>query len=285
MGKELLLTIDVEDWFQVENLNEAVRFEDWEKYEIRVVDNINKLLALFRKSSVKCTFFVLGWIAEKLPGIIREIHKNGHEIANHGYFHKLIFTQSHEEFEYDIAKSKAILEDIIGEEVIGYRAPSFSITDWAVGLLKKNGFIYDSSYCPTFLHNRYGKINIKRNSISKNTNKIFRFPNGLIEVPLPTIKFMNISVPWGGGAYFRLMPYKIFRIGIKRVLNQKGVYTFYFHPWEIDYKQPRVKNIKLNYKIRHYRGLKNAYHKLEKLFKEFSFTSIKSYLERIIGGI
>ena len=273
--KKFIFTVDLEDWFQVENLKEVIKSDTWDSYELRVINNTKVLLDLFDEYAIKCTFFVLGWIAEKVPSLIKEIHEKKHEIASHGYAHKLIPMQTPKEFEEDIIKSKKILEDIIGERVIGYRAPSFSIADWAIDILKENGFIYDSSYYPFNLHNRYGgfeKIYVM------NENKMFKFPNGLIEVPISTLKFMNIHIPWGGGAYFRILPYFIFRLGMRSIFGRNNYYLFYFHPWEIDYWQPKIKNIKLNYRIRHYTGLKKSCNKLKKLFKEFQFTSIADFL-------
>lgn len=270
-----LLTIDVEDWFQVENLKKAIDKNDWNSCNLRVYENINRILDLLEVNSATATFFVLGWIAEKIPQMISEIYKRGHEIASHGFDHQLISSQSQKEFKEDLKISKVILEEIIDAKVIGYRAPSFSITDWAIDLLKEEGFMYDSSFCPTTLHNRYGRLDLQ----NIKSNSIFQFPNGLIEVPISTVNLLKKSIPWAGGAYFRLMPYSIFRSGVKNILNRNKIYTFYFHPWEIDYEQPRIKNIKLNYRIRHYTGLKSSYKKIEKLLKEFQFVSIKRYLE------
>jgi len=272
---KFFFTIDAEDWFQVENLREAINPSEWDFCRIRAVDNIKIILDLLENKSARATFFVLGWIAEKAPKIIKEIYDRGHEVASHGYAHKLISLQSKKEFRCDLKKSKILLEDIIGNKIDGYRAPNFSITEWAIDILKEEGFIYDSSYCPASFHNRYGKLNIKN---KKNSN-IFQFPCGLIEIIVPIIRFVKFPIPWGGGAYFRFIPYSIFKFGIKRIISQNQIYTFYFHPWEIDYNQPRIKDIKLNYKIRHYYGLKGAYNKLEKLLEDFQFTSIRDYLK------
>lgn len=268
-----ILTVDVEDWFQVENFKGVIKEKDWNFCELRIVENIKKLLDLFERNSVKCTFFVLGWIAKKVPYLIKEIYSKKHEIASHGFWHNLIYYQTPKEFEEDIIKSKKILEDIIGEKIIGYRAPSFSITDWAIYILVKNEFIYDSSYCPFSMHKRYGKL-----SVNAQPNEPFQFLNGLIEIPISTLRYFGINFPWGGGAYFRLIPYPIFKLGIKRIQKKNNIYVFYFHPWEIDFSQPRIKNLKLNYKIRHYGGLKLAYNKIQKLLKDFSFISIKEFL-------
>ncbi|MEM1574305.1 MAG: DUF3473 domain-containing protein [Candidatus Methanomethylicaceae archaeon] len=272
---KLIFTVDLEDWFQVENLREIIASEDWDLCESRVVDNTKTLLDLFENYSVRCTFFVLGWIAQKVPALIKEIHSRKHEIASHGFAHNLIPSQTQKKFKEDIVKSKKILEDIIGERVIGYRAPSFSITDWALDVLKENEFIYDSSLCPFTLHKRYGKL---KNLNITHTNKIFKLPNGLIEIPISTLRVGNIHIPWAGGAYFRLIPYFIFKLGIKIIKRKSKIYTFYFHPWEIDDKQPKVERLKLSYRIRHYYGINSSYIKLKKLLSTFHFISIKDFL-------
>lgn len=276
-----ILSFDIEDWFQVENLKQAIKKEEWEGQKLRVVENTRKLLSILNNYGITATFFVLGWIAEKVPHLIYEIHKLGHEVASHGYEHELIHNLSQEEFRNDLIKSKRILEGITGQKILGYRAPSFSITDWTIDMLKEIGYVYDSSYFPTSFHNRYGKLNSKASIKRCTKNGLFQYSNGLIEVPMPTLNLLSISIPWGGGAYFRLMPYPIFKQGIKTILNKNKLFTFYFHSWEIDNDQPRIKNIKLNYKLRHYTGLKNSYMKLERFLKDFSFTSIRDYLKRM----
>jgi len=277
MEKRLFLTIDLEDWFQVENLREVINPAEWDSCEMRVVDNVKILLELLERRSVKSTFFVLGWIAERIPKIIKEIHENGHEIASHGYAHKPIYAQSEKEFLDDLRKSKRILEDIIGEEVIGYRAPNFSITDWAIKILKDEGFIYDSSYCPTSLNKNYGKINI---GDAEEKNGVYILPNGLYEIPISTMKFFKIQIPTGG-AYFRILPYWFFKYKFKSLDEDPNdkIVVFYIHPWEIDPGQPKVKGISFMKKFRHYTNLKNNLSKFERVIGEFSFTSIREYLK------
>ena len=274
---KFFLTIDVEDWFQVENMKGVIAYNQWDSYKIRVVDNIKKILDVLDSFNIKATFFVLGWLAERYPGLVREIHERGHEVASHGYAHELIHHQEPEEFKKDIARAKKILEDIIGDEILGYRAPSFSITDGAVEIIGEVGYKYDSSYCPTLLHNRYGRLNLKLTTDTNTNTGIFKFPNGLIEVSLSTLNLMGASIPWGGGAYFRLLPYPLFRAGIKKILNNR-IYVFYFHPWEIDPAQPRVKGLRWDYRLRHYWGLDNTLNKLERLLQDFSFMTIREGL-------
>ena len=273
----LIFTVDVEDWFQVENLKQAIKRDEWEGQKLRVIENTRKLLSILNNYRIKATFFVLGWIAEKVPHLIYEIHKSGHEIASHGYGHELINNLSLQEFRNDLIKSKNILEEITGQKILGYRAPSFSITDWAIDILYEEGFRYDSSLVQTFYHDRYGEID---NINSKQNQGIIKIRNDFYEVPISFINFLNRDIPWGGGGYFRVLPYAIFKYGVNRILRSKKYYLFYFHPWEIDSFQPKIKNIKWSYKFRHYYGLNRAEDKLIKLLNDFSFKPISSALQQ-----
>ena len=183
------LSFDIEDWFQVENFKSHVSRKDWDNFELRVVGNTRRILALLKTYNTKATFFVLGWIARKCPELVKEIHQQGHEIASHGFGHELVYKQTVEEFEKDIRGSKELLESIINQEVLGYRAPSFSITKdslWAIDILKKAGFRYDSSIFPVSFHDRYGFEGM--NNIPK------RFENGLLEIPISTFKVSESSM-------------------------------------------------------------------------------------------
>jgi polysaccharide deacetylase family protein (PEP-CTERM system associated) len=266
-----LLSIDVEDWFQVENLKQAIDKDSWGDKISRIDRNINLILDLLKQKDVKATFFVLGWIAERYPSLIKKIHNVGHEIACHGYNHELVYTLSPEKFLQDVSKAKNILEDITGENIIGYRAPSFSITNWAFDILISLGFKYDSSLFLTITHNRYGKLtnfNIPKNAV-------FEIKKGFYQVKLSSLDLWGIKLPWSGGFYFRFIPYTIFKYGIKEILRKKGVYLFYIHPWEFDPEQPRVNNIKLNYKLRHYTNLTKTADNFKKLLVDFDFCPIK----------
>lgn len=271
-----MLSFDVEDWFQVENLRSAIYQNSWNYQELRVVKNTYRLLDILDYNGVRATFFVLGWVAEKVPRLIREIQNRGHEIASHGYCHELIYYQSKDEFRKDIQRSKHLLEDCIGRKVIGYRAPAFSITDWAVDILIEEGFKYDSSFFPISFHDRYGKL-----GFASRGSRIYEIHNGFYEVSISTLEFWKVKIPWGGGGYFRFIPYSIFKRGIRQIVNKRGIYLFYFHPWEIDPAQPRIKNIKLNYRIRHYIGLKKAEAKLKRLVEEFKFETIETSLKKL----
>ena len=273
-----LLSFDIEDWFQVENLRDVISRTAWDRYELRVVENTQRLLEILERHDTKATFFVLGWIADRVPQLVKEIHRAGHEIASHGYEHELIYKQSPKVFREDIHRSKSLLEDLTGEAVLGYRAPSFSITEHAIDILMEEGFRYDSSLFPSAYHDRYGKIL----SISQNEAKsVVPLRAGFYEVMISTLSFWGWQVPWGGGGYFRVLPYNIFRWGVDKILRKQGCYLFYLHPWEIDPKQPRIRGIKWNYRLRHYIGLNTAKAKLERLLSDFHFLPIRDGLAKL----
>lgn len=269
-----LLSVDVEDWFQVENLKQAIKKDSWERNVSRVEENINLILDLLSKKNTKATFFILGWIAERHPALIKNIYKEGHEIACHGYEHELIPNLSQEKFRNDVLLAKNVLEDLIGDKVIGYRAPNFSITDWAIDILASLGFKYDSSLFPIVGHSRYGKL--KKNDIPNNS--VFQIRDGFYQVMLSYINMGGLRVPWSGGLYFRLIPYYLFKLGIKKVVQQKGSYVFYIHPWEFDPEQPKIENIKFNYKLRHYSNLETTEIKFKKLLRDFNFCRIRDVI-------
>jgi polysaccharide deacetylase family protein (PEP-CTERM system associated) len=268
------LSFDIEDYFHVENLSSKISRSEWDAYELRVEASTHKLLDILETFNQKATFFLLGWVAERCPAIIREIARKGHEVASHGFMHQLIYQQTPQQFKADIERSKKLLEDIIGAAVIGYRAPNFSIVKnslWAIDILKECGFTYDSSIFPISFHDRYGFPGIKRT--------MFRFPNGLIEVPLTVYTLFNINLPAAGGAYFRLLPYRYFSCVFKR-LNKKGGYAvFYLHPWELDTSQPIIK-VPFKYSFRHYFNIHRTEEKLKTLLKEFRFSPIQELIKR-----
>ena len=268
------ISFDVEDWFQVENLKEVISFKDWECCELRVVQNTRKILRLLERHQTRATFFILGWVAERCPSLVKEIAAGGHEIASHGYGHELIYKLTLEEVRTDIERSKGILESITGKQVLGYRAPSFSITpesEWALDILKSLEFTYDSSIFPTSFHNRYGF-----NGVSSSP---FKFSNGLIEMPLSTYRIGGANFPLAGGGYFRLFPYIYFQRFFRRLNRGGKPIVFYLHPWELDSEQPRV-DVRLNYRLRHYVNLEKTERRLEKLLDEFDFVPLTDLVEQ-----
>jgi len=269
-----LLSVDVEDWFHVDNLKQAISRDSWETRTSRVERNINLILEKLDKYNSSATFFILGWIAQRFPKLVKKIHSQGHEIACHGYNHDLVYSLSPEKFREDAGKTKQLLEDIIGERIIGYRAPNFSITDWSVDILISLGFKYDSSLFLTVAQGRYGKL---RDYQVPSTN-IFKLKDNFYQVMLSNIDVNGIKLPWAGGFYFRFIPYAIFRKGINNILRNKGMYIFYIHPWEFDPEQPRVKNVNFQYKFRHYLNLNKTESKFVKLLNDYNFSSIRSVL-------
>lgn len=277
MRNRIFLSFDVEDWFQVENLRSVFPPESWEKQTLHVEENIDLILNLLDKYNIKATFFVLGWIAQKKPKLIKRIHENGHEVASHGYGHLLNYNLSKDELIEDLKKSKEILENIIDDEVIGYRAPSFSISDELLEILFNLGFKYDSSYNAFSSHDRYGSI-----STTKDKNGPFKHDSGIIEIPLPLVNVFNMKVPISGGGYFRIYPLRIFDKLVNKYMKNNEEYVFYMHPWEFDIKQPKIKNIPLNYRVRHYFGINKSYKKLDTLlsrYKDYNFEKMKNIIE------
>lgn len=258
MQKRILLSFDVEDWFQVENFRKVFPHEVWNNCQIRAVNNTFKILDLLDKYEIKATFFVLGWIAQKVPHLVKEIFQRGHEVACHGYSHIINYSIPIEKIFNDIERAKFTLEDIIGDEVVGYRAPNFSIFKEVFDVLEKLGFYYDSSYHPFFKNKRYGRLKIaKRDSL-------FFVRDQLVEIPMSVNKILNIDVSVAGGGYFRLMPYFMFNWLASRYLDKYKMLVLYFHPWEFDPGQPKVNGVQINYRIRHYVGIKSSIKKIEK---------------------
>lgn len=275
-----ILTIDVEDYFHVTAFENYVKFKNWGKFESRVEKNIRLLLEILNQEKVKATFFFLGWVAERNKELVKEVKNQGHEIGCHSFSHKMIFTQKKEEFKEDTRRAKSILEDLIGKRVIGYRAPTYSITKdslWALDILIEMGFKYDSSIFPIY-HDRYGIPDfprsphfVKREGIGK-----------ILEFPLSTVKFLNYNIPIAGGGYFRLFPYKFIRWGIKKInLVENKFAIVYFHPWEFDPGQPKIKSSFLK-KFRHYLNLEKTEEKFCKLINDFKFTSFENLIENTI---
>ncbi len=261
------LSVDVEDWFQVGAFENTIPRGRWNALESRVEANVELILDLFEEAGVSATFFVLGWIAERHPALIRRIADAGHEIASHGYDHKRVFTFTAAEFASDIAKARAVLEDCSGQNVTGYRAPSFSIgarSVWAFDVLAEHGYAYSSSVAPV-VHDHYGWREAPRFAFAPLSE------SDLIEIPVTTAQFAGRRLAAGGGGFFRVLPYSFTRWAIRQV-NQAGrPAIFYFHPWEIDPGQPRVANAPIRSRLRHYTGLEGMAGKLRRLAGEFTW--------------
>ena len=268
------LTIDVEDYYMVSNFADVVIFDEWGALESRIEKNTIKVLDLLDENGVKATFFILGWIAEHHPGIVREIYSRGHEIASHGYNHRLVYMLSEEEFRDDTRRSKRLLEDIIGDEVKGYRAASYSITKdslWAIDILIEEGFTYDSSIFPV-RHDRYGYPGFSRFS---KTMKKSDGAGELLEIPPSTIKIFGMSIPVAGGGYLRLLPVNVLEWCIDSLNRKEGERAvIYVHPWEFDPDQPRLKGSMVSM-FRHYHNIKKMQEKFTRLLKRFRFAPLR----------
>jgi polysaccharide deacetylase family protein (PEP-CTERM system associated) len=269
------MSVDVEDWFQVENLRPAISRPSWDTREMRVERNTMRILELLAAHRARATFFVLSWIAERHPGLVRQIAEAGHEIASHGYGHDLLYTLSKSEFRADVDRCKKVLEDVTGQQIVGYRAPSFSITDWAVPILQELGFEYDSSAFPTMAHDRYGRLTGVHAG-----RPILELRPGFHEVCISCLPLGKRGLPWGGGGYFRIIPYYPWRAGVRRILRAGGPYMFYIHPWEIDPAQPRVGGLSVLGRFRHYVNLGRCERRFQALLTDFQWTSVGQVLER-----
>ncbi|WP_027458897.1 XrtA system polysaccharide deacetylase [Dechloromonas agitata] len=269
------LTIDVEDYFQVSAFAPHIPRSEWPIRECRVERNVASILAMLDDHDTKATFFTLGWIAERYPGVVREIVANGHELASHGYGHERASDQTPDSFYADINVAKLLLEDLSGCEVKGYRAPSFSIGErnlWAFECLERAGYHYSSSIYP-IQHDHYGMPSAPRHA----------HPIGnLLEIPATTLRFFNRNWPASGGGYFRLMPYGLSRWMIERINRVDNMpAVFYFHPWEVDIEQPRIPGISAKTRFRHYLNIHRMESRLRRLLADFSWTRMdRLFLDR-----
>jgi polysaccharide deacetylase family protein (PEP-CTERM system associated) len=264
------LSVDVEDWFQVENLRSVYPRESWDSQPSRVRIGVDFVLELLAERGARATFFVLGWIAARHPKLVKEIAAAGHEIASHGYDHDLVYQLGRDRFRDDVRRSKALLEGITGQAVFGYRAPSFSITReslWAPEILSAEGFHYDSSVFPVSTHSRYG--------LNDYGTEPFVWPSGLQEIPLAVGSLGRLRLPIAGGGYFRLFPYFFSRSVLRRINSQGKPFTFYLHPWELDPDQPRERRVAPTLRFRHYVNLHRTRARLRALVTDFEFDSIR----------
>ncbi len=260
------LTVDVEDYFQVSAMAPHIARSSWDSQPCRVERNVQRLLAMFAERQARATFFTLGWIAERYPQLVRDIVAGGHELASHGYGHLRASEQSRADFTSDVQRAKALLEDIGGRPVRGYRAPSFSIGEtnpWAFDVLLESGYAYSSSVYPV-QHDHYGMPDAPRFPYAARP--------GLIEIPITTTRVMGRNLPAGGGGYFRLAPYRLSRWALRRVNRiDRRPAIFYMHPWEIDPDQPRVAGTDLKTRFRHYVNLSRTESRLGQLLHDFKW--------------
>jgi len=288
----------VEDWFQVENFKQCIPFSSWPGCELRVERSTHRILDLLDsathvratvsseaspslQSSPQATFFVLGWIGERLPGLVRKIQERGHEVASHGYDHILCNQMSPQEVKTDLEESKKLLEDILGRPVYGYRAPSFSITAEVLELVEGCGYLYDSSFNSFAVHDRYGQLDL---SACRKRGIVVRVSESFSEIPISNLEVGARVIPWGGGGYFRLIPFPLFKRGVRSILRKRGAYAFYLHPWEVDPDQPRIRNASRAYRFRHYLNIRRSLERLRMLttdFRDCRFVTCYQYLQEM----
>jgi polysaccharide deacetylase family protein (PEP-CTERM system associated) len=263
------LTIDVEDYFQVSAFASYIQRSEWESMPCRVEQNIDRILALLSDTNVKATFFTLGWIAERYPELVRRVSQSGHELASHGFSHQRATDQGRDEFLADIRLAKAILEDISGHAVNGYRAPSFSVgpsNPWASECIGEAGYRYSSSVYP-IRHDHYGVPDAPRFAHESSA--------GVLELPVATVRMFRANWPAGGGGYFRLLPYTVSRWSIRHINSVDGKPAmFYFHPWELDPDQPRVQGPGAKSRFRHYLNLKRTEPRMRRLLADFCWDRV-----------
>jgi polysaccharide deacetylase family protein (PEP-CTERM system associated) len=272
------LTVDVEDYYHVSGFERHIARDRWDDYPSRVVANTQRLLDLFARYSVRATFFVLGWVAERFPQLVSQIQAAGHEIGSHSFWHRLVYEQTPTEFRDDLVRSRRVLEEATGLAVTAYRAPSFSITRrslWALEILAEEGFEIDSSIFPIF-HDRYGIPNAEMHPHELQT------PAGsLWEFPASVQRIAGVNLPVSGGGYFRLYPVWLTQRLLQRINGQQQPFMFYVHPWEIDSAQPRLRAGSVMGRMRHYLNLETTQDKLETLLKEFRFGTVSQSIAAV----
>jgi polysaccharide deacetylase family protein (PEP-CTERM system associated) len=270
-NNQIVLTIDMEDWFHSLDYNPS----NWSNYKRRIDYGTQKILEMLAQKKSTATFFILGDVAVKHPDLIKQIFQEGHEVGSHGFDHKFIYKQSKEEFRNDLRKSINLLSDIIGDEIFTYRAPYFSITKkslWALDILAEEGIKIDSSIFPVVNH-RYG--------IPDNSRLPYQLENGLWEWPITTYKSFLGNIPFAGGFYFRFFPAFLSRYFISSLQKKQEPILFYFHPWEFDPEQPKLKNLPAFLIFRHYHNLKNIFCRFTNLFEKFNSISLSAGIKLI----
>ncbi|MDO9711739.1 XrtA system polysaccharide deacetylase [Paracraurococcus lichenis] len=275
------MSVDVEDWFQVQAYHGLVPRRDWESLDRRVERNTDRLLEMFDRAGVKATFFTLGWVAKRHPALVRRIVAGGHELASHGYGHQRVFWIGKAAFRMDIRCARRLLEDVAGVPVRGYRAPTFSIdpqrTPWAHAVLAEEGYAYSSSVFPA------REVLSGGGSAPRGPHR--PDPNGVLELPMTAVRILGRDLPCSGGNWFRQFPYRLFRAGLLRVNRaEQRPGIFYIHPWEIDPDQPRLPQAGLLTQLRHHNGLRSMERRLERLLRDFRWDRMDRVFPEATGG-
>jgi polysaccharide deacetylase family protein (PEP-CTERM system associated) len=274
------MTVDVEDYFHVQAFAGCIRRSDWERLPRRVEHNTDVVLDHFAAAGVTATFFTLGWVAQRHPAVVRRIVREGHELASHGWDHTQAHRQDPETFRADIRRTKAVLEDIAGVRVNGYRAPTFSINTrnlWAFSILAQEGYQYSSSINPV-RHDLYGMPEAPRTPFRPHAD-------GVLEIPMTTVRLWGRNWPCSGGGYFRLLPKMLYRMGLRHVNRREGQPgIFYFHPWEIDPDQPRIRGVGWKSRVRHYTNLSGMAAGVDDLLRAFAWDRMDHVYAPLLGS-
>ena len=267
-------TFDIEDWFHAENVRASLPTHDWDRLESRLEPNVHELLDILAAVKARSTFFVLGWVAERYPGVVRRIVDEGHEVASHTYLHRNLNQLAADEIEEELSRSKDQLEQVAGSEVRGVRAPNFSVSDLVLDMIAQAGYRYDSSYFGFTQHDRYGQISM---AIPPG-QPVTEVRPGLLEIQMTRLPIATVQVPWAGGAYFRLIPYPVFRWGVAKHLRSNPWFTFYFHPWELDPDEVPPSGMPRTLRFRAYTGRGRTRRDLRRLVTEFGSCRIDEAL-------
>jgi polysaccharide deacetylase family protein (PEP-CTERM system associated) len=260
-----LASFDIEDWFHAANLRTSIAGRQWDSLENRVERNTHELLDILGEARARSTFFVLGWIARRYPALVRRIVAEGHELASHTDLHKPLSSLPRQEVERELARSRDSLEQLAGAQVLGVRAPNFSISDEVLDCMVEAGYWYDSSFFSLRAHASYGRL---AGGIDPDACVVEVRP-GLLELPMSRLRIGRLALPWAGGAYFRFIPYGLFRRGVARRLRRDSWFMFYLHPWELDDEEPTPPNLVRLRRVRAYAGRPRVRRDLGRLLAEF----------------
>ena len=272
--RKFLASFDIEDWFHAENVRGSLPTHDWDQLESRLEPNVHELLDILAAAQARSTFFVLGWVADRFPGVVQRIVDEGHEVASHTYLHRNLNQLPPAEVREELRRSKDRLEQVAGSEVRGVRAPNFSISDVVLDLIAEAGYRYDSSYFGFEQHDRYGKLS----AAIPPGEPVTEVRPGLLEIQMTRVAIATAQVPWAGGAYFRLIPYPVFRWGVARHLRSNPWFTFYFHPWELDPDEVPPSGMARSLRFRAYTGRRRTRRDLRRLITEFGSSRIDEAL-------
>ena len=273
-GQRFIATFDIEDWFHAENVRAILPTQDWTQLESRVERNAHELLDILAELGLTSTFFVLGWIARRYPALVKRIASEGHEVASHTDLHHRLYELSRQELLDDLHRAKATIEDLTGAPVRGIRAPTFSISDDVLDGLAEAGYWYDSSYYAFGAHDRYGKL---ERPIDADASVVEVRP-GLLELPMSRLRVGRTAVPWSGGGYFRLIPYSVYRRGVRRRLRSSSWFMFYLHPWELDTDETVLPGMARTLRFRAFVGRRRVRRDLRRLLTEFGSQRIDEAL-------